>query len=173
MSDFFRKLRKTIKGIEKIADDFKEEMRESDYEDTKNDNNGDVTSKQSKTDIRGLLSLEDLARITGLPFDVYNDYIDDDWLGGVYTISDPSYHTYFQVWFARKDVDGYRPDGVLDYYKEVMPGLQRVRDIGDEAFWTDSKTLFVHSGQDVLQASTNSDSDLSLDIIKKLVQALI
>jgi hypothetical protein len=173
MSDFFRKLRKTVKEIEKIADDFEEEVGETDIKESKNDYGRDTPRQLSMIDLRERLGLEELARITGLPFDTYNDYLDEEWVGGVYTMSDPSYHTYFQVWFARKDADGYNPDGVLGYYKEVMPDLHVVDDIGDEAFWVDSKTLFVHKGEDVIQASTNSDSELNLETIRTLVRKII
>ena len=57
--------------------------------------------------MRQILTLAEVVRITGLPFNTYNDYKDDTWEGGVYTCSDPKIHTYFQAWFARKDSDGY------------------------------------------------------------------
>ena len=109
-----------------------------------------------------------------MPIDKYGPYKDEEWVGGVYTSSNPKIHTYFQVWFARKDVDGYNPNGVLDYFKEVTPDLQPVKGFGDKAFWSDSNTvLFVHKGQDVLQAVTTSDRGLSLGIMKRLVEIIL
>ena len=55
-----------------------------------------------------------------------------------------------------------------------MPNLQSIKGIGDEAYWSDIvATLIVRDEQDILQASTTSDSGLPLKIMMKLAQKLI
>jgi hypothetical protein len=82
------------------------------------------TSPSERLDLRKFLSIEEVARITNLPIDTYNPYLDDSWEGGVYTSSNARIHTYFQAWFARKDVDGYDPYNVLSYYMEIITDLR-------------------------------------------------
>ena len=125
-------------------------------------------------DLRKYLSIDEVAQITKLPIDDYGPYKDEEWEGGVYTSSNPKIHTYFQVWIARKDVDGYNPEGVLSYFKEVTPNLKAVKGFGDEAYWSDSNSVFfVRKGQDVLQATTTSDKGLTLKVMKRLVDIIL
>jgi len=168
MCAFWKKLGETVKEIEKVAKEWdvnKEPSKEILEE---------QTAPSEGRDIRQYLLVDEVARITNLPIDTYTPYKDDTWDGGVYTSSDPKIHTYFQVWFARKDVDGYTPDGVLSYFKEVTPNLQQNKDIGDKAYWSESNAVFfVRKEQDVLQAVTTSDNGLSFGIMKRLVEIIL
>ena len=167
MVDFFKELEKATKQLDKISKEWEPEKK------TSKENQKKQTAPSEGRDIRQYLPVDEVARITNLPM-TYTPYKDDTWEGGVYTCSDPKIHTYFQAWFFRKDVDGYDPDGVLSYPKEVTPNLQPVKGIGDEAYWSDSNAvLYVRKGQDVLQATTTSDKGLSFDVMKRLVEKII
>ena len=169
MCGFFEELGKAAKQLDKFAKEMDEDKKSS----------KEIPKKQTAPpeglDMRQFLTIAEVARVTGLPFNkYYNSHLDDTWEGGVYSCSDPKIHTHFQAFFARKDVDGYDPDGVLSYPLEVMPNLQPVKGIGDEAYWSDiSGTIYVLKDQDVLQASTSGDSGLSLGIMKQLVKIII
>jgi hypothetical protein len=169
MCAFWKKIGEAVKEIDKIAKEF-EETRESSKELPKKEK----TTPAEGLDLRKYLSIEEVAQITNLPFDDYSQYIDEEWTGGTYISSNPNIHTYFQVWSAQKDVDGYNPEGVLSYFKEVTPNLLSVKGFGDEAYWSGSNAvLFVRKGQDVLQAVTTSEKGLSLEIMKQLVEKIL
>ena len=56
----------------------------------------------------------------------------------------------------------------------MMPNLQPVKGIGDEAYWSAIVgTLIVRKEQDVLQASTSGDSGLPFKIMQLLVEIII
>jgi hypothetical protein len=167
MVDFFKELEKAAKHLDKIAREWEPKKK------TKKTPKEQTTSSEG-LDLRKYITIDQVANVTKLPIDSYSPYLDDEWEGGVYTSSNPKIHTYFQVWIARKDVDGYNPEGVLSYFKEVTPNLKAVKGFGDEAFWSDSNAVFfVRKGQDVLQAVTTSDRGLSLEIMKRLVEIIM
>ena len=168
MCGFFKKLGEAVdeavKEIDKYAKDFKVDKESSQVPPE------EQPAPLEGRDMRQYLTLNDVARITKLPFNKYTDFVDDTWEGGVYTCSDPKIHTYFQAWFARKDSDGYDAGGIWNYLTEVMPNLQQVQGIGDEAYWSDiTMALIVRLGHDVLQAA----GGLSLDIMQQLVKIII
>ncbi len=168
MTGFFKDLGKAVKKLDKIAKELEPEKK------TSKEIPKEETAPSEGRDLRPILPVAEVVRITNLPIDTYTPYFDDAWEGGVYTSSDPKIHTYFQAWFARKDIDGYNPDGVLSYPKEVMPNLQPIKGIGDEAYWSDiNATLLIRKEQDVLQAVTTSDRGLSLKIMQQLVKIII
>ncbi len=172
MVDFFKELEKATKHLDKIAKEW--EPKKKTEKTPKDKPKEQKTTPVEGLDLRKYLSIDEVAQITKLPIDDYSQYEDEDWEGGVYTSSNPKIHTYFQVWFTRKDVDGYNPEGVLSYFKEVTPNLKAVKGFGDEAYWSDSNAVFfVRKGQDVLQAVTTSDRGLSLDIMKRLLEIII
>jgi hypothetical protein len=171
MVDFFKELEKAKKHLDEIA---------KEWEPKKTKKTPEEKPKEQKStpmkgfDLRKYLSIEEVAQITDLPIDKYSPYLDEEWKGGVYNSSNPKIHTYFQLWVAEKDVDGYNPDGVLGYFKEVTPNLKAVKGIGDEAYWSDSNAVFfVRKGQDVLQAVTTSDKGLSFEVMKRLVKIIL
>lgn len=168
MCGFFKKLGEAVKEIDKFAKEFDVD-KESSQELTE-----EQTAPSEGRDIRKLLSIDEVARITGLAINTYNTYLDDTWDGGVYTSRDPKIHTYFQAWFARKDPDGYDAENFLNYTKEILTDLQPVQGIGDEAYWFNSASAFIaRKGQDVLQAVTTSDRGLSFGIMKRLVEIIM
>ena len=146
MCGFFEELGKAVKQLDKFAKELDKDKKSS------KEIPKEQTAPSEGLDLRLILPVAKVASITGLPFKNYNSHLDDTWEGGVYTCSDPKIHTYFQAWFARKDVDGYDPDGVLSYPKEVMPNLQPIKDLGDEAYWSAiSGTIIARKKQNVLQ----------------------
>ena len=120
-------------------------------------------------DMKKILPVGDVARISKLPFNTVNDHLDETWVGAVYTCNDPKIHKYFQAWFARRDPEGYDAGGISDYLTEVMPNPKRVQGIGDEAYVDENGNIFVRWGQEVLQAS----GGLPLDTMKQLVKIII
>ena len=169
MVDFFKELEKATKHLDKIAKEWEPKKKPK-----KEKPKEQKTTLVKGFDLRKYLSIDEVAQITKLPIDDYGPYKDEEWEGGVYTSSNPKIHTYFQVWVARKDVDGYNPEGVLSYFKEVTPNLKEVKGFGDEAYWSNSNAVFfVRKGQDILQATTTSDRGLSLEIMKKLVEKIL
>ncbi len=172
MSDFFKEIDKVVKKLDKIAKEWEPKKKPS--QKTPKETPKEQTTSTEGLDLRKYITIDEVARITKLPIDTYTPYLDDEWEGGVFTSSNPKIHTYFQVWFARKNVDGYTPDGALSYYLEVTPNLQQIKGIGDKSYWSESNAvLFVRKGQDVLQAVTTSDRGLSFDIMKRLLEIII
>ena len=170
MVDFFKELEKAAKHLDKISKEWEPKKKKTPKEKQKEQK----TTPVEGFDLRKYLSIDEVAQITKLPIDNYGPYRDEEWVGGVYRSNNPKIHTYFQLWFARKDVDGYNPEGALSYFKEVTPNLKAVKGFGDEAYWSDSNAVFfVRKGQDVLQALTTSDRGLSLEIMKKLLEIIM
>ena len=171
MCGFFKKLGEAVKEIDKYAkeiDKFAKDF-DKDKEDSQEPSE-EQTAPESGRNMKEILSLDEVARVTGLPFNNYNDYRDDMWKGGVYTCSDPTIHKHFNAYLVQKDPEGYDVDGTWNYLLEVMENPQPVQGIGDEAYWvTVTKGFFVRWGDNVLQAS----GGLSLNIIKQLVKIII
>ena len=161
MCAFWKKLGEAVKEIDKIAKEL-DNTRESSKETTVKQ-----TTSSGGLDLREILAVAEVARISDLPIDTYNSYLDDMWEGGIYTSSNPKVHTYFQAWFARKDIDGYDADNGWSYLKEVLPDLQRVQGVGDESYWSDN-AFIARKGQEVLQAG----GGLPLEIMKQLVKLI-
>ena len=127
MSDFFSKLRKVVIQIDKFTEELDDD-KESSQEPRK-----EHPDPSTGIDLRQYLPIDEVALITNLPIDTYNKYMDNDWEGGVYSSSESNTHTYFQAWFARKDTDGYHPNNVWSYLTSIIPNLQKVPGIGEEA----------------------------------------
>ena len=164
MCAFWKKLGKAVKEIEKVAKELGAEKESSQELHEKQ------TAPSEGRDIRQYLTVDEVARITKLSIDTYTPYLDDTWEGGVYTSSDPKTHTYFQVWFNRKDPDGYNDENVWNYLLETLADLQPVLGIGDEAFWSNSTgALIIRKLHDVLHVVTTSDRGISLGVMKRLV----
>jgi hypothetical protein len=172
MVDFFKELEKAKKHLDNISKEWEPKKKHS--KDTSKKTQKKKVVRSEGFDLRKYLTIDEAARLSKLPLDSYSPYLDDEWEGGVYTSSDPKVHTYFQVWFARKNVEEYNPDGIWSYFEEVTPNLQQIKDLGDKAFWSSSNSvLFVRKEQDVLQAVTTSNKGLSLDIMKQLVELIL
>lgn len=168
MCGFFKELEKAAKQLDQIAKKYEPKKKTTEKTPKKQ------PTQSKEGDLGKYITIGEVAQITNLPIDKYSPYMDEEWEGGSYTSSDPKIHTYFQVWFAKKNSDEYNPDGVLDYFKEVTPHLKTIKGIWDEAYWSDSnKVFFVRKGQDVLQASTSSDSVLGFDIMRQLTEIII
>ena len=114
MTDFFKELEKAAKHLDKIAKEW--EPKKKSPKKTLKKRSEEQTATSEGVDVREYLPVSEVAEITKLQIDTYGHYLDDQWEGGVYTSSNPTVHTYFQVWFARKDEDGYNPEGVLSYF---------------------------------------------------------
>ena len=159
MSDFFKKLGEKVDEAVKEIDKFaKKPVR--------------VPPKEQKApskehNLKEILPVADVARISKLPFDTVNDHLDETWRGLVYTCSNPKIHKSFQAWFARRDPEGYDVGGIWSYLTEVMENPQPVQGIGDEAYWF-NEGLFVRAGQDVLQAA----GGLPLNTVMKLAKII-
>ena len=159
MSDFFKKLGEKVDEAVKEIDKFAKKPSRVPPE--------EQTAPSIGRNMKEILPVADVARVSKLPFDTVNDHLDETWKGAIYTCSDPKIHKYFQAWFARRDPEGYDAGGIWSYLTEVMPNPQPVQGIGDEAYWFNDG-LIVRAGQDVLQAA----GGLPLKIVTQLVKII-
>lgn len=164
MSDFLSNLKK----IKDVVDQVKDITQK-----TAPSTSNQVAQKTGHdTQMPNLITPDDVAEATNLPFDTAYPYEDESWIGITITCSDSKIGSYYELRMAKMDEPGYESgDQVWEYVREVAQDQEDILDLGDEAFRSDDAVYF-RKGKYVFHSFANLPQP-TFPIVERLARLTI
>lgn len=113
-------------------------------------------------EIQSVLSLDEVAEITGLPFDTLHPHNDEEWAGGIYQCSDREVNDYFELRYGKApEGEEYDPNDMWQFLvTEVQPQIP-VTGLTEGAFRSSDEIVFFRAGNNVYHTAGKLGDDMA------------
>ena len=127
-------------------------------------------------DLRDLVTMDEVAEITGLPIDRCSRHVGEEWFALGFTSSDPDHHHNIELRAFHGHVDGDQldPHGTWEFLTDAITDRQPVG-IGDEAFCDNYGQIYtLAKGQVLHTVVTVQDGSYPVaDVSEKLLRLAV